>query len=91
MASQQMTEAASYLAEVEAAGRVLVWDEDRQEHADVTPAEAAHGMLRYARRLRPGSAERGEVERQALAMLPPVRRSRRPAQHAATAAGEGNR
>jgi hypothetical protein len=74
-----MTEAARYLADVHAAGRVIVWDEHKQEHLDVTPTEAAQGMLCYARTLRPGSPERGEVERQALAMLPPPvqRRTRR--------------
>jgi hypothetical protein len=77
-----VTEAAKYFADVQAAGRVIVWDESKQEHIDVAPAEAAQGMLRYARRLRLGSEERGEIERQAIDLLeqagewPPWKRRR---------------
>ena len=58
---------------------VMVWDVDAEAPREVTRQEAGAGMLRYARRLRPGSAERGEVERQALAMLPPPARQKRKA------------
>lgn len=50
-------------------GTVWVWDVDTGVQREVAESESAAGMLRYARRLRPGSAERGEVERQALAEL----------------------
>lgn len=50
-------------------GMTWVWDVDAEEQREVSESEAAHGMLRYAKRLTPGSAERGELERQALAEL----------------------
>ena len=53
---------------------MTVWDVDAGASCEVPVNEAAQGMLRYARRLGAGSAERAEVERQALAMLPPVQR-----------------
>lgn len=48
---------------------VMVYCEETDQILEVTPAEAAAGMLRYARSLGPGSAACGEVERQALEML----------------------
>lgn len=52
-----------------AKGLVPVWDVDADETAWVTRAEAAAGMVRYARTLGPGTAACGEVERRALEML----------------------
>ena len=51
------------------AGTVLVWDDDAQEHREVTRAEAAAGMVAYARTLGPGTPACGEVERAALNVL----------------------
>jgi hypothetical protein len=48
---------------------VQVWDMDADEVREVTVAEAAAGMVRYARSLRPGTAACGEVERKALDLL----------------------
>ena len=49
---------------------VLVWDIDTDETREVTPAEAAAGLVRYARReLGPGTAACGEAERQAMQLL----------------------
>ena len=45
---------------------VLVWDTESGELIAVPRAEAAAGMVRYARSLGPGSPACGEVERQAL-------------------------
>ena len=56
-------------------GKTIVWDVDAEAPREVTEQEAAQGMLRYARRLRAGSAERGEVERQALGRLQGAQRS----------------
>lgn len=50
-------------------GLVAVWDVEAGETAWVTRAEAAAGMVRYARSLGPGSPACGEAERRALAML----------------------
>lgn len=47
----------------------IVWDVDAEAPREVTEQEAGQGMLRYAGRLRAGSAERGEVEQQALGKL----------------------
>ena len=49
---------------------VQVWDVDSGEVLEVPAAEAAAGMMRYARReLGPGTAACGEVERQAMELL----------------------
>ena len=49
---------------------VLVWDVDTDETREVPVAEAAAGMVRYARReLGPGTAACGELERQAMELL----------------------
>jgi hypothetical protein len=61
---------------------VIVYDVDADAMREVTEAEAGHGMLAYARRLKAGSVERAEVERQALGILeeagewPPWKRAR---------------
>lgn len=58
---------------------MIVYDVDADAPREVTEAEAAQGMLRYARRFPAGSAVRGEVERQALALMPaPTPRQRKP-------------
>jgi hypothetical protein len=49
---------------------VTVYDIDTGEIREVTVAEAAAGLVRYARReLGPGTPACGEAERQALGML----------------------
>jgi hypothetical protein len=48
---------------------VMVWNVDTEEPMEVSRAEAAAGMVRYARTLGPGTAACGEVERQALNLL----------------------
>lgn len=48
---------------------VPVYDVDNDCVIFVPPAEAAAGMIRYARSLGPGTAACGEIERQALALL----------------------
>jgi hypothetical protein len=49
---------------------VQVWDVSTDTVIEVTAAEAAAGMVRYARReLGAGTAACGEVERQALELL----------------------
>jgi hypothetical protein len=51
---------------------VAVWDVVTDQTLWVTRAEAAAGVVRYARSLGPGTPACGEVERQALAMLRPA-------------------
>ena len=65
------TKKQSKLAKVMAAqaNTVLVYDVATDEMREVTRAEAAAGMARYARTLGPGTPACGEVERQALQML----------------------
>lgn len=46
-----------------------VYDTESGEITDVSPAEAAVGMIRYARTLGPGTPACGEYERKALALL----------------------
>lgn len=48
---------------------MLVWDVDREQMTEVTTAEAAAGMMRYAQTLGRGSAACGEWERRALELL----------------------
>ena len=49
---------------------VTVYDVDNDEPLEVTAAEAAAGMIRYAREhLGPGTPACGELERQALQLL----------------------
>ena len=50
-------------------GLVQVWDVGTDAVTEVTAAEAAAGMIRYARSLGPGTPACGEVERQALELL----------------------
>ena len=57
---------------------MIVYDVDADAPREVTEAEAAQGMLRYARRFPAGSAVRGEIERQALALVLPAPRERKP-------------
>jgi hypothetical protein len=52
---------------------VIVYDVDADVMREVSEAEAAQGMLRYARGFPAGSAVRGEIERQALAVMPAPR------------------
>ena len=56
---------------------MIVYDVDADAPREVTEAEAANGMLRYARRFPAGSAVRGEIEQQAIALVPAPRRERR--------------
>jgi len=48
---------------------MLVYDADSGEVIEVSRQEAAAGVARYARSLRPGTAACGEWERKALALL----------------------
>ena len=48
---------------------VMVWDVDTETMREVSRAEAAAGIVRYARSLGAGTPAAGEVERQALALL----------------------
>ncbi len=49
---------------------VTVYDVENDEPLEVTVAEAAAGMIRYAREhLGPGTPACGEMERQALRLL----------------------
>ena len=48
---------------------MFVWDVDREQMTEVTKAEAAAGMMRYARTPGPGSAACGEWERRAVELL----------------------
>jgi hypothetical protein len=48
---------------------MLVYDLDNDQMTEVTTAEAAAGMMRYARTLGAGSAGCGEVERRAVELL----------------------
>jgi hypothetical protein len=48
---------------------IAVWDVEHDAMIEVTRAEAAAGMLRYAHSLGRGTPACGEVERQALALL----------------------
>ena len=52
---------------------MIVYDVDADTMREVTEAEAGAGMLRYARRFPAGSVARGEIERQALAVMPTPR------------------
>ncbi len=47
-----------------------VYDVEVGTIIDVAPAEAAAGLVRYARSLGPGAAACGELERQALNLSP---------------------
>jgi hypothetical protein len=60
---------AAWLADPQRAAFVPVWNEEAGENMWVTRAEAAAGLVRFARTLGPGTAACGEAERQALAML----------------------
>jgi hypothetical protein len=74
-ASTALTDAAeieritAWLRDPATAALVPVWNTETDETLWVPRAEAAAGMLRYARALGPGSAACGEAERRALAML----------------------
>jgi hypothetical protein len=46
-----------------------VYDVTSDQMTEVTPAEAAAGMMRYARSLGPGTAACGVWERRALELL----------------------
>lgn len=48
---------------------VMVWDVHVGMAREVSRAEAAAGLVRYARSLGPGTAACGEYERRALALL----------------------
>jgi hypothetical protein len=48
---------------------VQVWDVDADELREVPRAEAAAGMVRYARSLGPGTPACGVFERRALELL----------------------
>lgn len=48
---------------------VQVWDVDTERLRDVSKAEAAAGMVRYARTLGPGTPACGVWERRALELL----------------------
>ena len=50
-------------------GAVLVYDMQNGQITEVTTAEAAAGMMRYARTLGPGSAVCGEWERRSVELL----------------------
>lgn len=48
---------------------MIVYDVASDRMTEVTTAEAAAGMMRYARTLGPGSAACGEWERRAVELL----------------------
>ncbi len=48
---------------------VMVWDVDAEEMREVPRAEAAAGIVRYARSLGPGTPACGVFERRALELL----------------------
>jgi hypothetical protein len=58
---------------------VMVYDTETEEMLEVTVAEAAAGLVRYARReLGAGTPACGEMERQALEMLRADKQERTP-------------
>lgn len=67
---------------------MLVWDADSNTIIEVSRAEAAAGMVRYARSLGPGTPACGEYERRALEVLRGTDASNE--EQATTERGDGN-